>query len=262
MINAQPATLARLFPDVTSGRLVRPRLPILRYPSLDSRGGAQSLAPELFRWQMRQLLTGGWRVIGLDGLLAGLSHGWPARSTVLTFDEAYRNVRDHAVPLLRGYAFGALLFVSPVEPRTPARQPRALALLDWAELRELAEQGMTPGLRLPAEIDLRALPLEAAEQALLDMQAHLQDRLGQPVSALCGPLHAWPSALRAAAARHFRAGFGMRLGFARTSGAPLALERIDVRVLRHRAMFRALESGWLPTYLNARQALRDLQRRA
>ncbi|MBI5876966.1 MAG: polysaccharide deacetylase family protein [Chloroflexi bacterium] len=259
MLTTQTATIARLFPDVTSGRLVRARLPILRYCSLDEQGSACSLAPELFRWQMKLLLANGWRVLGLDALLAGLGSGWPSRSAVLTFDEGYRNFRDHALPYLHGYAYAAFLFVAPVDSRSAPGRRGPRTLMDWPALRVVAGQGITLGLRLPAEPDLRRMSPADAETALSTLRARLEDRLGLPVTAFASPYDTLPDWLRILAGQQFRAGFSARLGFARAAGTALALDRVDVRVLRNRRLFRALESGWIDTYLHARQALRDLQ---
>lgn len=261
MLTVESASLARLFPDVASGRIVRPRLPVLRYRSLDERESALSLPPEVFRWHMRQLIANDWRILGTDALLGGLDGGgWLARSAAITFDEGYRNFNDHALAILHGYAFATIVFVACNGPRAAAAgQP---PLLDWSELRDVAREGITIGLRVPAEPDLRTLPLYAAESTLAGQQSELEDRLGQPVTIWAHAYGRLPGGLEQIARRHFRAGFGARLGTVRAGSRAMALERVDARLLRDRRLFRALGSPWLDGYLSARQAWRDLRARS
>ncbi len=261
MLTVESASLARLFPDVATGRVLRPRLPILRYHSLDERGSALSLAPEVFRWQMRQLLSNGWRVLGPDAVLGGMDGGgWPARSTAITFDEGYRNFREHALPILRGYAFAAIVFAA-ADGAHAAPLPGQPARLDWGEMRALARNGITLGLRVPSEPDLRSMSPMDAEAALTAMQHTIESHLEQPVTVWAHEYGRLPGWLEQIAKRHFRAGFGTRLGLVRAGGRATALERIDARLVRDRRMFRALGSRWLDSYLHARQALRDLHAR-
>jgi hypothetical protein len=250
MLTVESASLARLFPDVASGRIVRPRLPVLRYRSLDERESALSLPPDVFRWQMRQLLANDWRILGPDALLGGHSGGgWLARSAAITFDEAYRNFREHALPILHGYAFATIVFARCGDERTaPPGQP---PLLEWRELREAARDGITLGLRVPAEPDLRLMPPDAAEATLAAQQRDMEARLEQPVTVWAHAYGRLPAWLEQIALRHFRAGFGTRLGSVRAAGRAMALERVDARLVRDRRVFRALGSPWLDAYLSA-----------
>src|SRR5512139_3281453 len=100
-MSVQSASLSRVFADVASTRPLHERVPILVYRSLDERGTPLSTVPEAFRRQRKQLATGGWHTLSLDSLLGGhASGGWHERSFVLTFDDGYRNFREHALALL------------------------------------------------------------------------------------------------------------------------------------------------------------------
>lgn len=250
-MSAQSVVLSRVFADVAATRPLRPRVPVLAYRSLDGRGTALSTAPETFRWQMRRLATGGWHTLGVDALLGGhAAGGWPERSFVLTFDGGYRNFREQALKLLHSYGFGALVFVAAdYVGRADARRP---ARMDWSDLRAAADAGMQIGLQAAAE----------SEHEIVTGKQALETRLEQAVTAFAYACGAGNTDREQIVARHFRAGFGTRLGYASPQSRVARFERIDVRFLRSAGLFGALNGNWLGVYLRARQSLRDLRARA
>src|SRR5436190_6900669 len=93
-------------------RLAQTALPVLTYHSIDDSGSPVSVAPEEFRRQMTALATSGWRTLSLETALKGHAAGsWPARTLLLTFDDGFQNILDHAAPVLHLHGFRALVFV-------------------------------------------------------------------------------------------------------------------------------------------------------
>ena len=89
--------------------------PILCYHKVERRLelGATRLSPRRFAAQIGRLARSGWRTLSLAELSAcvrGERVPGP-RELVITFDDAYRGLRDHAFPILADHGFGALCFV-------------------------------------------------------------------------------------------------------------------------------------------------------
>ncbi len=91
---------------------------ILMYHGVDTVPAQQDpdnlfVDPEAFAEQMDALASRGYTVIGEDDLVAwqrGAS--LPRKSIVLTFDDGYRSVMTHAVPVLKQHGFPAICYVS------------------------------------------------------------------------------------------------------------------------------------------------------
>lgn len=75
--------------------------------------GVTRLSPERFTRQIAALARAGWRGISLDEFAACVRGQRLAgeREVLVTFDDAYRGLRDHAFPVLADAGFGAACFV-------------------------------------------------------------------------------------------------------------------------------------------------------
>lgn len=88
-------------------------VPILAYHRLGENSSAMTISPAKFREQMAYLADRGYRVVGLNDLLAFL-HGQralPPRSVVISFDDGHQSIYNDAFPVLREYGFPATIFV-------------------------------------------------------------------------------------------------------------------------------------------------------
>ena len=129
------------------------RVPILTYHSIDSSGSVLSIAPADFREHVRLLADHGYTGIRFDRLIDAFEGrgALPPNPVVITFDDAYANFREHALPALSAAGFSATVFtiaglvgkagdwpgMGPAIPRLP--------LLDWPALREVAGSGFEIG---------------------------------------------------------------------------------------------------------------------
>ena len=88
---------------------------VLCYHKIERRRelGVTRLSPRHFARQIDALARAGWRGISLDEFGATVRGERPARERELlvTFDDAYRGLRDHAFPVLRDAGFRAACFV-------------------------------------------------------------------------------------------------------------------------------------------------------
>ena len=91
----------------------RPQIPVLTYHSIDDTGSPVSMTAREFRRQMQSLAAAGWRTITLSEFLGGHAEGrWPARTFLLTFDDGYRSLLEHALPVAAECSFQGTVFVS------------------------------------------------------------------------------------------------------------------------------------------------------
>ena len=88
---------------------------VLCYHKIEARRelGVTRLSPRHFAAQISAFARAGWRGLSLGEFAATLRGERRARDRelLITFDDAYRGLRDHAFPVLRDVGFGAACFV-------------------------------------------------------------------------------------------------------------------------------------------------------
>jgi peptidoglycan/xylan/chitin deacetylase (PgdA/CDA1 family) len=177
---------------------ITPPVPILAYHWVDPDPGRTlrrwGLTPQAFEAQMTTLAEGGYQVLTLGEALEatqGLRLA-PRRSVVLTFDDGYRGLLEHAVPVLERFGFSATFFL--VSDRVggsntwDARHgdpPRPL--LDWREAAMLLGLGMEVGSHSRTHPFLTRLPESQLQDEILGSKRTIEDRLGVPVRFFCYP---------------------------------------------------------------------------
>lgn len=188
---------ASYYSGLTWGRNVlasAPSLRILIYYKINAiPGNTLSTSPELFAWHMR-FLKEHYVVITPEELTNVIAHGAvPPRNAVLvTFDDGYRDVYDHAYPILKGLGLKALLFPAtdyigttkpfPHDERLPMPNPA----LDWTQLQTMQDV-FTVGSHTKSHRIVTTLPLQAAREEIWSSKKLLEDRLGRPVRFFCYP---------------------------------------------------------------------------
>jgi peptidoglycan/xylan/chitin deacetylase (PgdA/CDA1 family) len=89
--------------------------PVLCYHKVEQRRelGVTRLSPRRFAVQLHALAAAGWRGVSLAEFEACSRGQRPAgeRDLLITFDDAYRGLRDYAFPVLREVGFAAVCFV-------------------------------------------------------------------------------------------------------------------------------------------------------
>jgi peptidoglycan/xylan/chitin deacetylase (PgdA/CDA1 family) len=177
-----------------------PRLSILMYHQVGEfapmkRHRANYCDHRRFAHQMAFLRSTGVRVLDLDTALACLRLERPAppRAVVLTFDDAYDNFADYALPVLARYGYPATVYaISGWLGRRAewfAKDPgRPLpGLMDARRLREIRAAGMTVGSHTAGHVKLAEVSPRAKREELATSKAALEDVLGEEVRHLCYP---------------------------------------------------------------------------
>jgi peptidoglycan/xylan/chitin deacetylase (PgdA/CDA1 family) len=184
---------------------------------------------------MHALARAGWRAISLAEFHACVrgERGAGERELLITFDDAYRGLRDHAFPVLHDLGFTAACFVitdfaGRLNRWDVAYGGRRFAHLAWRDIERWHQRGIAFGShtathpRLPWADDARLA------DELTRSRDGIAAALGAPPVAIAYPFAA-VTAREAAAARAvgYALGFG---GGARWAGDALRLPRVAVHV--------------------------------
>ncbi len=124
---------------------------ILTYHSIDDSRSPISVGPAVFRRQMEFLASGRPRVVRLADIASGKA---PDESVALTFDDAFANFYELALPLLTDFALPATVFVVTDHvggqndwsaPGVAHGAVPLLPLMSWEHLATLSERGIEIG---------------------------------------------------------------------------------------------------------------------
>ena len=121
--------------------------------------------PSEFRRQMVWLKENGRALVGVHDVVEATRgvRALPPRSTAVTFDDAYEDFHEHALPALAELGIPTTLFavagrVGATNDWDRARGEPARALMGWERLREVAGAGVEIGSHSLTHPDLRAVP--------------------------------------------------------------------------------------------------------
>ena len=238
----------------------RRSIPILMYHSLDDSGSVVSVAPKAFAEQMNILAEAGLAGISLKQAVdyREARGEWPTRSVVLTFDDGFANLHEHAAAPLTSHGFSATVFLisghvgkaNDWAPPPPGLGEKPI--LSWTQAKDLADAGIELGAHTKTHPDLRRLTNEQLMDELDGSRRELEDRLGQGVETFAYPYGSLNDAAADAAGRAFRASCTTVLRRA-SDEAVNRLPRVDVFYFREPARFRALVAGGQEGYLAVRR---------
>ena len=186
---------------------------------------------DVFRRQLCDLRDSGWSVIDAATLIAALDDPGvaPARSVLITFDDAHVSMLHTALPILEELGFPAVCFAptalvgktnafdAGVEPEEP--------LCGWQDLRELERRGVSVQSHGATHRWLSLLDAEERAQELVQSRATLEERLGHAVELFAYPYSDACQGNGGMDAEVARAGYRVAFlcgGTATTSSLPLA----------------------------------------
>ncbi len=109
-----------------------------------------AVTPTMFVRQMDWLRNNGYHFVTVDDLLADEAgrKPLPDKAVLITFDDGYRTMYDHAWPILKAWKIPAVVAVVGVweDDRTTVNYDGKIIprdkLMSWKELRELADSGL------------------------------------------------------------------------------------------------------------------------
>jgi peptidoglycan/xylan/chitin deacetylase (PgdA/CDA1 family) len=232
------------------GRPRRAGLRILFYHRVADDPDPLAISPRRFVEQMDLLRAEGYRVVDVAEAARLLAGGDELERVVaLSFDDGYRDVAEHALPVLEQRGFRATVFVATgVIDGTAtfswyARQP---PVLSWSEIVALdAGSVLSFEAHTITHPNLTALDRGAADREIAGSKSALEGRLGRAVAGFCYPAGLYGERERELVARAgFTAATTCEPGANTTTSDPLALRRIAIDGGDRLADFRAkLEGG-------------------
>ena len=198
--------------------------------------GVTRVARSVFVRQMTTLARAGWQTLTLgqfaDRLRAGPSAPRiPHSALLLTFDDGYASLAEHAYPVLTDVGFTATTFlITDYVGRPNTWDVRytwhRLAHLDWDTIARWRERGFDFASHTASHPRLTWLSDGEAAAELERSRETLRHRLGPEATRAV----AYPFGARDARIEHLAGTAGYELGFGgvRGDGSPLALARLPV----------------------------------
>jgi peptidoglycan/xylan/chitin deacetylase (PgdA/CDA1 family) len=218
------------------------RVPVLMYHQvrdpLNEWEARYFIAPRNFSAHMRALANKGYRAVTIDALVEWLQGGQPLPegSIVITFDDGFRGVREHAMPVLEelGWPFTVFLVSDligqeDVWDRVFNPSGASYPLLDAEEIRDMARRGVSFHSHTRSHASLPTLDDARLADQLAGSRRELVNLLGHDVDYLAYPFGHLDDRVEAAArAAGYRAAFSTRSGFNRQDVELFRIRRIDV----------------------------------
>lgn len=239
---------------------------ILTYHSISGGASPLEISPALFIEQMEWLKANA-RVVPLADLVRELASAgsFPPRTVVLTFDDGFRDFHSAAAPVLLRLGLPATVFLPtsflgrtnawPGQPSWVTPQ----ALLDWAQVRELAERGIAFGSHSVTHPDLTTLAGTELEQEFEKSKSEVESQTGRSADFFCFPYGRWNPVVRAAAERSYRGACSTGAGVLEHDADPYALPRVDAHYVRNMDRFRSLFTAGFERYVKVRRWIRRLR---
>ena len=214
----------------------------LMYHRVGSAGNAwearYAISPERFEAHMLALARQGHCAVPLEALSEWLEGGapLPAGAFVLTFDDGFRGVREHALPVLEQLRWPFTVFlvsnlVGGEDVWTRASNPDRVTypLLNVEEILDMQRRGVSFHSHTCNHASLPSLDDDQLMRELAESRAALQHLLGRQVDYLAYPFgHLDERVTAATRSAGYRAAFSTQPGFNRRDVDRFRIRRIDV----------------------------------
>ena len=218
------------------------RVPVLMYHRVGEANNdwerKYCIGAQRFSDHMRTLARAGWRAVSIDDFFAWLDGRTelPEQSFLLTFDDGFLGVHEHAAPVLAALGWPATVFlvsqlIGQRDTWCEAHNPSGVTypLMDASHIRELRGQGFSFHSHTRNHADLPTLGDQPLHDQLAGARVDLQALLGEDVPYLAYPYgHYDDRVLQAAQAAGYRAAFSVQPGFNRRDIDRFRLRRLDI----------------------------------
>jgi len=232
---------------------------VLTFHAIDDDGGVLSLPPGALEHLLIALQECEVPVLSYQQLLLS------ERGVTLTFDDGMRSVHRHALPMLSARKLPAHLFLTtgavggdnrwPSQPATA----RTMRMLDWAEVRDCAVQGMRIECHTHAHPDLRTLDASAIAAECERADQEIERAVGRRPELFAYPYGHVDRRVAAAVGSRYQACFTTRLAYLGTRVDSAQVPRIDAHYLRARWIQQRLMARSGRGYLGVRAWIRSLR---
>ncbi len=156
--------------------------------------GVTTTTPKQFRTQMLELQRLGFSFSRI------MDHNPHENQILITFDDGYSCINEHAAPILDevgGVAtvFAITDFVGKKNSWDYFPENKQVSHMSWSELRGLHEKGWEIGSHGKTHRRLIAMDSKHVMDELRNSKKNIEDRIGSEVTTFCPPFNAWNSDL-------------------------------------------------------------------
>ncbi|MBS0174818.1 MAG: polysaccharide deacetylase family protein [Nitrospira sp.] len=218
------------------------RIPVLMYHRIgDAKNDWERkycVSAECFEAQMKAMARAGWHAVPSADFCNWLAGGkpLPEKSFVLTFDDGFLSVHEHAAPVLRALKWPATVFlvsqlIGQRDIWCAAHNPsgETYPLMTMGHISELRGAGFTFHSHTRTHADLTTLDDDALQDQLTGSRTDLEALIGEPVPLLAYPYGRHDGRVVAAAERAgYRFAFSVQPGFNRRDVSAFRIRRLDV----------------------------------
>ncbi len=231
--------------------------PILCYHKVERRGdlGVTRLSPRRFATQIERLAAAGWRTLSLDDVERCVRGQRPVapNEMVITFDDAYRGLREHAFPALAGVGYTAICavitdYAGRLNRWDVAYGGRRFAHLAWRDMRRWQSRGIEFISHTASHPRLTWLSSGQVTEELARSRQAIEASLGQPARAIAYPFGAaGRRECVLATAAGYSVGFTLATAW---RGDRLAVPRLPVYVWTRNVPVAGAGEWWVAAVVN------------
>ena len=218
------------------------RVPVLMYHRVGEAGNdweaRYAIGAANFAAHMSALARSGYRAVGIDELVAWLEGG-PALqegAILITFDDGFRGVREHALPVLEVmdwpytvFLVSDLIGAHDFWTRKSNPSGQTYPLLDVDEIRDMQGRGCSFHSHTRGHASLPTLSEDVLTDQLAGSRQALARMLGREVEYIAYPFgHVDDRVVAATRAAGYRAAFATQPGFNRCDVNRFRIRRLDV----------------------------------
>ncbi len=169
------------------------KIPVLLFHKIEPQGewGVTSLKPSKFHELINHLKEAGYQSLTLEEFNGAETSDFQ-RKVLITFDDGYEGIYQHALPILEKAGYTASVFVitgyvgkeNSWDMNLGGRRFRHLS---WEHIKELAQRGWSIGSHTVNHYDLTKLSQRQLEYELKRSKQDLEDKLNREIASLSYP---------------------------------------------------------------------------
>ncbi len=191
--------------------------------------------PSLFEKQIKLLKILGYKTLDLKGLSSFLQSKINGRFVMFSFDDAYVDIFENALPILKKYGFGAIIFVPAGLVGEYNKWDYHVVkvkkqIASWSDIEYALKEGFEIGSHTITHPVLTKLDVKSQKREIEHSKKLLEDKLGIEINSICYPYGNYDkSVLNITKDSGYSFGFSVDMGKIRAFDNPYKLKRIHMR---------------------------------
>lgn len=218
------------------------RVPVLMYHRVGTAVNAWErkycVSPTLFAAHMQSLIDNGMRPCSIDDFVNWLNGKTQLaeKSVLITFDDGFHGVFEHAMPVLAELGWPATVFLvssllgkTDIWCQTENPSGNVYPLLGREHIFEMRDHGFSFQSHSRSHADLTAIPDDKLREELFRAKSDLEDLLGTDVPYLAYPYGRHDErVISVTREAGYQAAFSVQPGFNRPGLDPYRIRRLDI----------------------------------